>query len=363
MKFSVKKSDGNSRACVLEIDRGTIHTPVFMPVGTIGVVKAMSPDELEEMGAEIILSNTYHLYLRPGHEVISAVGGIHKFMNWNKPILTDSGGFQVYSLSPLRKIEDSGVYFRSHIDGSTHFIGPKEAMTIQASLNSDIAMIFDDCMPYPSSYDYASESVKRTIKWAIECKDYKKEGQLLFGIVQGGIYSDLRIKCMEELLRIGFDGYAVGGLSVGEPKEEMYRIMHLLAPYLPVDKPRYLMGIGDLRDVLEAVSAGYDVFDCVMPTRNARNGTLFTSFGKISIKREEFKSDSRPLDPECRCYTCRNYCRAYLRHLFMSKEILSMRLNTYHNLYFYLNFFKNMRQSILEGRFSEFKARWESILD
>lgn len=362
MNFSIKNTDGNARACVLETDRGIIHTPAFMPVGTMGTVKAMSPDELLEIGAEIILSNTYHLYLRPGHEIISAIGGIHKFMSWHKPILTDSGGFQVYSLSSLRKIEDKGVYFKSHIDGSMHFIGPYEAMTIQSYLGSDIAMVLDDCMPYPSSYDYAVDSIKRTINWAKECKNYLKKGQSLFAIIQGGIYTDLRVRCAEELVKINFDGYAVGGLSVGEPKEEMYRIINMLGNYLPTDKPRYLMGIGDLRDVLEGVSAGYDMFDCVIPTRNARNGTLFTNNGKISIKREEYKKDSRPLDPECECYTCRNYCRAYLRHLFLSKEILSMRLNTYHNLYFYLNFFRNMRQSILEGRFSKFKEKWEKIL-
>lgn len=363
MKFSIIKIDGKARACILEVDRGVIHTPVFMPVGTTGTIKAMSPDELVEIGAEIILSNTYHLYLRPGHEIISAIGGIHKFMNWRRPILTDSGGFQVYSLSPLRKIEEKGIYFKSHIDGSTHFIGPYEAMTIQAFLDSDIAMVLDDCMPYPSSYNYAKDSIKRTINWAKECKNYLKPGQLLFGIVQGSTYSDLRIKCAEELVKIDFDGYAVGGLSVGEPKEDMYKIIYLLGNYLPLNKPRYLMGIGDLKDVLEGVSAGYDMFDCVIPTRNARNGTLFTNIGKISIKREEYKKDKGPLDPECNCYTCRNYCRAYLRHLFLSKEILSMRLNTYHNLYFYLNFFKNMRQSILEGRFLEFKAKWEKILE
>ncbi|OHE58915.1 MAG: tRNA guanosine(34) transglycosylase Tgt [Thermodesulfovibrio sp. RBG_19FT_COMBO_42_12] len=388
MKFNTIKTDGNARAGLIETDRGKIHTPAFMPVGTLGTVKAMSPDELKEMGAEIILCNTYHLYLRPGHEVISVLGGIHKFMNWDRPILSDSGGFQVFSLSALRKIEENGVYFKSHLDGSMHFIGPKEAMEIQSLLGSDIAMVLDDCTPFPSTYEYASESLERTIKWAKECKEYhekmKDVGQIppnppllkggerglynhesvrqLFGIIQGSLFEDLRKKSAEELQNIGFDGYAVGGLSVGEPKEEMHRMIYFTAPLLPAEKPRYLMGIGELKDVLAAVEAGFDMFDCVMPTRNARNGTLFTSSGKISIKREEFKADRGPLDPVCNCYTCRNYSRGYLRHIFLSKEILSMRLNTIHNLYFYFNFFRNMRKSIIEGIFTEFKTKWEAIL-
>jgi queuine tRNA-ribosyltransferase len=361
MRFDVIKKDGGARAGLLETGRGVIHTPAFMPVGTLGTVKAMSPDELEGMGAEIILSNTYHLYLRPGHEVVAALGGIHKFMNWDRPVLTDSGGFQVFSLSALRKIEEEGVHFRSHLDGSMHFIGPEEAMEIQSSLGADIAMVFDDCAPYPANYEYAMDSLYRTIKWADRCKDLQREGQALFGIVQGSLYEDLRKKSVEELVDIGFDGYAVGGLSVGEPKEDMHRMIFFTAPLLPGAKPRYLMGIGELGDVLKAVEAGFDMFDCVMPTRNARNGTLFTSRGKLSIKREEFKTDSGPLDPDCKCYTCRNYSRGYLRHIFLSKEILSMRLNTIHNLYFYLNFFRDMRESIIEGRFTEFNSRWKGI--
>lgn len=384
MKFNIIKTDKNARAGLMETDRGLIHTPAFMPVGTAGTVKAMSPDELEAIGADIILCNTYHLYLRPGHEVIASLGGIHKFMNWNRPVLTDSGGFQVFSLSALRKIEEEGVHFRSHLDGSMHFIGPEKAMEIQSSLGSDIAMVFDDCTPYPSTYEYAMESLYKTIKWAAQCKEYYKQiqdagyrkqgekntgsrsvdresSQYLFGIVQGSLYEDLRKKSVEELVDIGFDGYAVGGLSVGEPKEDMHRMMYFTAPLLPADKPRYLMGIGELGDVMKAVEAGFDMFDCVMPTRNARNGTLFTSRGKLSIKREEFKSDNGPLDPDCGCYTCRNYSRGYLRHVFLSREILSMRLNTIHNLYFYLNFFRNMRESIIKGRFIEFKNRWKEI--
>jgi queuine tRNA-ribosyltransferase len=362
MMFSVVKKDANARAGLLELSRGVIHTPAFMPVGTIGTVKAMSPDELKEIGAEIILSNTYHLYLRPGHEVVESLGGLHAFMNWERPILTDSGGFQVFSLSALRKIEDDGVHFKSHLDGSMHFLGPKEAMEIQSALGSDIAMVLDDCTPYPSTFEYAMDSLFRTLKWAEQCRELRREGQALFGIVQGSLYEKLRKKCIEELIDIGFDGYAVGGLSVGEPKEEMHRLICFTAPLLPKDRPRYLMGIGDLGDVLVAVEAGFDMFDCVMPTRNARNGTLFTSRGRVSIKREEFKADKGPLDPDCGCYTCRNYSRGYLRHLFLSREILSMRLNTIHNLYFYLNFFRNMRESIKEGKFTEFKARWQEIV-
>jgi queuine tRNA-ribosyltransferase len=341
--------------------RGSINTPAFMPVGTIGTVKAMSPDELKDIGAEIVLCNTYHLYLRPGHKIIAALGGIHKFMNWCMPILTDSGGFQIYSLSALRKIDNEGVYFKSHLDGSMHFLGPREAMDIQASLGADITMVLDDCTPYPSSYEYAMSSLHRTIQWAEQCKSLQNESQSLFGIVQGSLYKDLRNRSINELVSIGFDGYAVGGLSVGEPKEKMHEMISFTAPILPYDKPRYLMGIGDLHDVLKAVEDGFDMFDCVMPTRNARNGTLFTSKGKISIKREEFKADRGPLDPECACYTCRNYSKGYLRHLFLSREILSMRLNTLHNLYFYLKFFRDMRESISNGQFSEFKKKWIQI--
>ncbi|NWF97974.1 MAG: tRNA guanosine(34) transglycosylase Tgt [Nitrospirae bacterium] len=362
MRFEVITTDKYARAGVIETHRGIVNTPAFMPVGTIGTVKAMSPDELKEIGTEIILGNTYHLYLRPGHKIIETLGGLHKFMNWDRPILTDSGGFQVYSLSALRKIEDNGVYFRSHLDGSLHFLGPEKAMEIQSSLGSDIAMVLDDCTPYPSTYEYAMDSMLRTIKWAEHCRKLKTDKQAIFGIVQGSFYEILREKCLEALVNIGFDGYAVGGLSVGEPKEDMYRIINFTAPLLPENKPRYLMGIGDLFDVLIAVKAGFDMFDCVMPTRNARNGTLFTSQGRISIKREEFKADSNPLDPECECYTCRNYSRGYLRHLFLSREILSMRLNTIHNLYFYLKFFRNMRESILEKRFSEFFAKWINLV-
>jgi queuine tRNA-ribosyltransferase len=362
MKFRLMTTDGNARRGVIETRRGAINTPAFMPVGTLGTVKAMSSDELKEIEAEIILGNTYHLYLRPGTDVIERLGGLHSFMNWDGPILTDSGGFQVFSLAPFRKIEEKGVHFRSHIDGSLHFIGPAEAMKIQGVLGSDIAMAFDECIPYPSSHEYAAMSVELTSSWAKKCKEHQSPGQALFGIVQGGIYKDLRKRSLEDLLSMDFDGYAVGGLSVGEPKEEMHEMIRFSAPLLPVDRPRYLMGIGDLGDMLKAVCAGFDMFDCVMPTRNARNGTLFTSRGRISIKREEFKYDDGPLDPDCCCHTCRNYSKGYLRHLFLSREILSMRLNTLHNLFFYLDFFRKMREAITEGRFGPFKEQWESVV-
>lgn len=361
MDFGITLTDGNARRGILTTQRGVINTPAFMPVGTLGTVKAMSPDEMEQIGAEIILGNTYHLYLRPGTDVIGQLGGLHRFMNWGRPILTDSGGFQVFSLSPLRKIREDGVEFRSHIDGSLHFIGPAEAMKIQGVLGSDIAMAFDECIPYPADYDYALKSVELTTVWAGKCKENRNAGQALFGIVQGGMYKDLREKSLKDLLDIGFDGYAVGGVSVGEPKEEMHEIIRFTAPLLPSDRPRYLMGIGDFVDMLSAVEAGFDMFDCIMPTRNARNGTLFTSVGRISIKREEFKYDRGPLDPNCGCYTCRNFSRGYLRHLFLSREILSMRLNTMHNLYFYLDFFRKMRASIEEGTFGRFKKTWEQV--
>lgn len=384
INFKIEHADGVARAALLETGRGPIHTPAFMPVGTVGTVKAMSPEELMEVGSEIILSNTYHLYLRPGHEIIRNLGGLHKFMHWNGPILTDSGGFQVFSLSSLRKIHEDGVEFRSHLDGSMHFIGPEKAMEIQTLLGSDIAMSFDECTPYPAEYDYAEKSLELTTKWAGRCRAFQgkevddrggyNDGacgsetrnsglnrQQLFGIVQGSMYKDLRKRSLEELMEIGFDGYAVGGLSVGEPKEEMYEIIEFIAPLMPKDSPRYLMGVGDLMDMLTAVDNGFDMFDCVMPTRNARNGTLFTSEGRLSIKRTEYRTDPGPLDPACGCYTCRNYSRAYLRHIFLAREILSMRLNTIHNLYFYIHFMQDMRKAISDGSFRQYKKHWEGI--
>jgi len=377
MQFEITKTDDNARLGKIETGRGIINTPAFMPVGTNATVKSMSSDDMTDMGAEVLLSNTYHLYLRPGHEAIGEIGGLHRFMNWEGPILTDSGGFQVFSLSPLRKIKDNGVEFRSHIDGSLHFLTPELVMAIQGTLGSDIAMVFDECTPYPATREYALDSLKLTTAWARRCMEaisntppappLTKGGmggvnQALFGIVQGGVYKDLRKQSADELMEMDFDGYALGGLSVGEPKDLMYEMVNYSTPLLPNHKPRYLMGIGDLLDVLEAVSAGIDMFDCVMPTRNARNGTLFTSQGRISIKREEFKKDPGPLDPDCACYTCRNYSRAYLRHLFMSREILSMRLNTLHNLHFYLEFFRKMRDSINDGVFRQFREEQTIIL-
>jgi len=374
IEFKLTKTDGSARLGQIHTSRGIINTPAFIPVGTIATVKSMTVGELKDIGAEIILSNTYHLYLRPGHDVIGNLGGLHKFMNWQGPILTDSGGFQVFSLSPLRKITDEGVEFRSHLDGSTHFLTPELAMQIQAALGSDIAMAFDECTPYPATREYTLKSLLLTTKWAKRCLEARNMNtpltplnrgeveQALFAIVQGGVFKDFRKQSVEELIEMGFDGYAIGGLSVGEPKEIMYEIVNYATPLLPRDKTRYLMGIGDLNDVLDAVSSGIDMFDCVMPTRNARNGTLFTSQGRISIKREEFKEDPNPLDPECRCYTCRNYSKAYLRHLYMSREILSMRLNTYHNLHFYLEFFRKMREAISNGEFESFRKEQKETL-
>ncbi|MCE5195182.1 MAG: tRNA guanosine(34) transglycosylase Tgt [Nitrospiraceae bacterium] len=362
MNFKIISQDENSRLGIIETEHGNINTPVFMPVGTQATVKAMSPLELKEIGSEIILSNTYHLYLRPGHETIAKLGGLHKFMGWDGPILTDSGGFQVYSLSALREIDEKGVHFKSHLDGSMHFISPQIAMEIQSELGSDICMAFDECTPYPSTYEYSQKSLELTTKWVKQCKEYHKNNQGLFGIIQGGMYKDLRKRSLEEIVDIGFDGYAIGGVSVGEPKEEMHEIINFIAPIMPQDKPRYLMGIGDLYDMLVAVEAGFDMFDCVMPTRNARNGTLFTSNGRISIKRTEFKEDNSTLDENCGCYTCRNFSKAYLRHLFLAKEILSMRLNTIHNLYFYLDFFRKIREAIKRNRFVEFKNKWQSLV-
>lgn len=366
INFKLLNKNGYARTGVIETERGLIHTPAFMPVGTNGTVKAMSPDELLQIGYEIILANTYHLYLRPGHEIIKKLGGIHRFINWHRPILTDSGGFQIYSLASLRKITSEGVEFRSHIDGSLHFITPEKAVEIQLALDSDIIMAFDECIPYPSEREYIEKSIILTTEWAKRCKDYfeaNKNNNAIFGIIQGGVFPELRLKAMEELIKIGFDGYAIGGLSVGEPKYEMYAVVREITPQMPEDKPRYLMGVGDLLDVLYAVEHGIDIFDCVMPTRNARNGTLFTSQGRISIKRSEFKDDSSPLDPECWCYTCQNYTKAYLRHLYMCREILSMRLNTIHNLYFYCKFFEKMREAINKGEFQNFKKQWKSVLE
>lgn len=330
-----------------------------MPVGTQATVKAMTPDELVSIGSRIILANTYHMYIRPGHELVARLGGLHKFMSWNGPILTDSGGFQVFSLNELRKITEEGVRFKSHLDGSYHFLSPEAAVAIQEALGSDIAMCFDECPPYPAEYGYVEKSLQLTTRWARRCKDAKQRSdQALFGIVQGGMHPELRKRSAEDLCGIGFDGYALGGLSVGEEPGLRYEMMHCCTTMLPSESPRYVMGIGTPEDLVEGINAGYDMFDCVMPTRNARNGMLFTSFGRVNIKGAIYAEDSGPLDPECGCYVCRNFSRAYLRHLYRAGEILASRLNTWHNLHYYLNLMGQARKAIGEGRFAEFRREF-----
>ncbi len=343
---------------------GVIRTPVFMPVGTQASVKALTSGELVSLGAQVILGNTYHLYLRPGHELIRRLGGLHSFMNWHRPILTDSGGFQVYSLATFRKIEEEGATFRSHLDGSTHLLTPELAMEIQESLGSDIMMALDTCIPYPSTQKETEEATDLTTRWAKRCLAARTRPELLlFGIVQGGMFKDLRIRHTEELLELNFDGYALGGLSVGEPKEMLFEIIDYCRPLIPPEFPCYVMGLGTPEDLVECVGLGIDMFDCVMPTRNARNGMLFTSFGHIVIKNARFASDERPVDPDCSCYTCRNFSRAYLRHLFMARELLSYRLNTIHNLHYYLNLMSDMRSAIEKDEFLRFKRDFYSNRD
>lgn len=336
---------------------GIIKTPVFMPVGTQATVKAIIPEELKDIQAEIILSNTYHLYLRPGHRLIEKAGGLHRFMNWDRPILTDSGGFQVFSLGDLRKISEEGVEFRSHIDGSKHFISPEKAIEIQNALGSDIMMVFDECAPYPADHQYVKSSLERTTRWAKRCKNAhaKQDSQGLFGIIQGGMYKDLRIQSAKEITELDFPGYAIGGLSVGEPKNLMYEVLEYTAPELPKEKPRYLMGVGSPDCLIEGVIRGIDMFDCVLPTRIARNGTAMTSIGKVVIRNAKYHDDFQPLDPKCSCYTCKNYSRAYLRHLFKAQEILSARLVTYHNLFFLIQLMKDIRLAIQEDRLLDFR--------
>lgn len=361
--YELYDKDGKARIGKITTSHGEIETPVFMPVGTQATVKSMTPEELEEMGAEIILGNTYHLYLRPGDELVAKFGGLHKFMNWKKPILTDSGGFQVFSLGDLRNIQEEGVYFRSHLDGSKHFISPEKSINIQNNLGSDIVMLFDECPPGMSTKKYLIPSIERTTRWAKRCVDAHKrpDEQGLFAIVQGGIYEDLRDKSLSELSEMDeyFSGYAVGGLAVGEPREDMYRILDYIVEKLPEDKPRYLMGVGEPLDMLEAVASGIDMMDCVQPTRIGRHGTVFTKYGRLVIKNASYSEDNRPLDEGCDCYVCRNYTRGYIRHLFKAQEILGGRLATYHNLYFLLKLMKDSRVAIKEKRFKEFKAEFE----
>ena len=341
----------------LHTPHGVIETPIFMPVGTQATVKAMTPEELKDIGSQIILSNTYHLYMRPGHDLIERAGGLHKFMNWDKPILTDSGGFQVFSLGPLRKIKEEGVEFRSHLDGSKHFLSPEKATEIQNALGSDIIMAFDECAPYPADRQYVKNSLERTTRWLERCKAAHKypERQALFGIVQGGMYKELREQSAREITSIDLPGYAIGGLSVGEPKEMMYEVLDYTVPLLPEDKPRYLMGVGSPDDLLEGVLRGIDMFDCVLPTRIARNGTAMTSQGKVVVRNASYAEDFTSLDPECDCYTCRNYTKAYLRHLIKCNEILGARLLTIHNLHFLLKLMENVRGAIKEDRLLDYK--------
>lgn len=365
LPFSVIHTDKNSKARVGEFKtgHGTVQTPIFMPVGTQGTVKAVTQRVLEnEINAEIVLSNTYHLYLRPGTEILEKAGGLHRFMNWNRPILTDSGGFQIYSLSDLRKIKKDGVEFKSHLDGSNHYFTPRKVIEIQRSIGSDILMPLDECTPYPCEFEYAKKSKDLTSRWAILNKEafeqttplYGHE-QFLFGIIQGSVYKELRESSANDLVKLDFDGYSIGGLAVGEPTEEMYDMVDFTTDFIPQTKPRYLMGVGRPENILEAIARGVDMFDCVMPTRNARNAYLFTSQGIVSMRNAAYKDDMTPLDPKCGCYTCQNFSRSYIRHLFNAKEVLALELATIHNLTFYLNLVREARKRIIDGSFIEWK--------
>lgn len=362
MEFTVKKrsEETMARAGVLSTGHGDILTPVFMPVGTQASVKTVSPDELSQIGAGIILSNTYHLYLRPGHELIAEAGGLHSFMSWDGAILTDSGGYQVFSLGPLRTITERGVEFRSHIDGSPHMFTPERVMEIEMALGADIAMCFDECTPYPCDYEYARDSAAMTARWAERCLEaHSREDQALFGIVQGSVYPDLRKRSAADISSLGFPGYGIGGLSVGEPKDVMYAILDETVPCLPEDKPRYLMGVGSPDALLEGVARGVDMFDCVLPTRVARNGTVFTREGRIIVRDAAYAEDFRPLDPGCDCYACRNFSRAYIRHLLKAGEVLGIRLTSIHNLRHLVRMMEEIRSAIIKGTFSEYrKEQW-----
>ena len=347
MDFQLLSTDGHARRGRLTFERGIVETPIFMPVGTYGAVKSLTPEDLLGVGAQIILGNTFHLMLRPSTKVIQAHGDLHDFMHWQKPILTDSGGFQVFSLGALRKIKEEGVTFKSPINGSKIFMSPESSMQVQYELGSDIVMIFDECTPYPATVQEAADSMRLSLRWAQRSKDAHADNpSALFGIVQGGMYEHLRDESIAGLLDIGFDGYAIGGLSVGEPKEEMMATLDAIHQKMPVDKPRYLMGVGTPEDLVEAVCRGIDMFDCVMPTRNARNGHLFTTFGVVKIRNAQYEFDTKPIDENCACYTCQNYSRAYLRHLDKCKEMLGSRLNTIHNLHYYLNLMQGLRDAI-----------------
>ncbi|NLR74927.1 tRNA guanosine(34) transglycosylase Tgt [Leeia sp. IMCC25680] len=361
MQFRLHRTEGEARRGTVTLNHGEVETPAFMPVGTYGSVKAMSPDEIETIGAHIVLGNTFHLWLRPGLDVIAAHGGLHRFMNWHRPILTDSGGFQVFSLGALRKITEEGVRFQSPVNGDKCFLTPEESMRIQTVLNSDIVMIFDECTPYPADLKQAADSMRLSLRWAKRSKAAFGEQQnpnALFGIVQGGMHENLREESLAGLTDIGFHGYAIGGLSVGEPKPEFHRMVAFTAPKLPKESPRYLMGVGTPEDLVYAVSHGVDMFDCVMPTRNARNGWIFTRFGDIKIKNAKHRLDTRPLDETCDCYACRNFSRAYLHHLHRTGEILGARLNTIHNLHYYQQLMRDMRGALDAGRFAEFTRQF-----
>ena len=357
--FKVVHTDPNSgaRAGILTTPHGEIKTPVFMPVGTLGTVKAMTPEELRDLNAQIILANTYHMYLRPGSDIVRRAGGLHRFMHWDGPILTDSGGFQVFSLGALRKITEEGVEFRSHIDGSKHFLTPEKSIAIQEDLGSDIMMCFDECVHYGADHEYTRKSMEMTHRWAKRCKDAQKypEKQAIFGIIQGGMYKDLRTESAKVMSEMDFPGYSIGGLSVGEPKEEMIELLHHTTSHMPWDKPRYLMGVGTPDYLLETVASGMDMADCVIPTRLARHGTIITHTGMLSVRNAQFKDDFTAPDPDCDCYTCTNYSRAYLRHLFQCGEILASRLASIHNIRFLLKLMEEAREAILEDRFLEYR--------
>ena len=357
-RFELECKDNltKARAGLIETGHGKIHTPIFMPVGTVGSVKAISPHDLYEIGAEIILGNTYHLHLRPGEDVVEHFGGLHKFISWQRNILTDSGGFQVFSLAEMNKITEDGVYFRSHLDGRKLFISPEDSIRIQTKLGSDIMMAFDECVPYPCEESYVRKSIELTYRWAKKSKDARTNSeQALFGIIQGGAYKNLRKISADQIVSLGFEGYAIGGLSVGEENELMYEITDFTTDFMPEDKPRYLMGVGTPEDLLHGISHGIDMFDCVMPTRNARNGLLFTNYGRLHIKRTDYIYSDDPIDKDCNCYTCKNFSRGYLRHLYKSQELLALRLNSIHNLNFYISLVKDSRSAIKGGYFAEFK--------
>lgn len=371
--FTVQKKEGKARRGIFETVHGTVQTPAFMNVATAGAIKGgLSSLDLKELKCQVELCNTYHLHLRPGDDIVAQMGGLHKFLNWDKPILTDSGGFQVFSLAALRNIKEEGVYFQSHIDGRKIFMGPEQSMQIQSHLASTIAMAFDECIANPSTYEYTEKSIARTTRWLVRCKnemerlnalhDTINQQQLLFGINQGSTFEDLRIKHMIEIAKLDLDGYAIGGLAVGESKEEMYRIIDAVEPFMPEDKPRYLMGVGTPSNIIEAVARGVDLFDCVMPSRNARHGHLFTNKGIININNEKYKLDKNPIDHECDCFVCKNFSRAYIRHLIKANEMLGMRLAVTHNIYFYNTLMEKIRKAIDENCFAQFREQYSDLL-